>query len=59
MGEVIIAYGQTESSPVIVQTTPSGLLNHKVETVGKPLSFIKVKIIDPQNGQTIEVNQQG
>lgn len=59
MSEVTIAYGQTESSPVITQTTPSDSLNHRVETVGKPLPFIEVKIIDPQNGQTVEANQQG
>lgn len=59
MSEVTIAYGQTESSPVITQTTPDDSFEYRVETVGKPLPFLEVKIIDPQTGKIVEAGEQG
>jgi len=59
MSEVTIAYGQTESSPVITQTTPDDSFEYRVETVGKPLPFLEVKIIDPQTGKVVEAGEQG
>lgn len=59
MSEVTIAYGQTESSPVITQTTPDDSFEYRVETVGKPLPFLEVKIIDPQTCKIVEAGEQG
>ncbi|HHS49090.1 MAG TPA: AMP-binding protein, partial [Desulfurella acetivorans] len=59
MSEITIAYGQTESSPVITQTTPDDPFEYRVETVGKPLPFLEVKIIDPQTGKIVEAGEQG
>lgn len=59
MSEITIAYGQTESSPVITQTTPDDSFEYRVETVGKPLPFLEVKIIDPQTGKIVEAGEQG
>ncbi|MCG8395033.1 AMP-binding protein [Bacillus atrophaeus] len=53
MKEITIAYGQTESSPVITQTRADDSLQRRVETVGRALPHIEVKIVQP--GTSIEV----
>jgi fatty-acyl-CoA synthase len=57
--EVTIAYGQTEASPVITQTRYDDPLELRVETVGRPLPGIEVKIVDPLSDETLADNQQG
>jgi fatty-acyl-CoA synthase len=59
MSEVTIAYGQTEASPVITQTIPDDSFECRVETVGKPLPFLEVKIVDPQTYKIVEAGEQG
>lgn len=49
--EVVIGYGQTESSSWITQTRPDDPLERRVSTVGKPLPGVEVKIIDSLSGQ--------
>ena len=57
--ELTIAYGQTEASPVITQTRAEDPLELRVETVGRPLPDVEVKIIDPATGLTLPDNEQG
>jgi fatty-acyl-CoA synthase len=57
--ELTIAYGQTEASPVITQTRTDDPLELRVETVGRPLPGVEVKIVDPATGQDLPNNQQG
>lgn len=57
--EITIAYGQTESSPVITQTRVNDSLKRRVETVGRALPDIEVKIIDPDTLQEVERGRQG
>ncbi|MEW4287009.1 AMP-binding protein [Rossellomorea marisflavi] len=57
--EITIAYGQTESSPVITQTRTDDPLNVKVETVGRALPDVEVKVIDPATGKSLGPGQQG
>ena len=45
--EITIAYGQTEASPVITQTHVDDPLQLRVETVGRPLPGVEVKLVDP------------
>nr|WP_110113701.1 AMP-binding protein [Bacillus sp. CGMCC 1.16541] len=59
MSEITIAYGQTESSPVITQTITTDSLTRKVETVGKAHPHVEVKIIDPITGLEVEHGTQG
>ncbi|MFC0188153.1 AMP-binding protein [Fictibacillus aquaticus] len=59
MNEVTIAYGQTEASPVITQTTTTDTLERKVETVGKKHPQVEVKIVDPSTGNEVPPNSQG
>jgi fatty-acyl-CoA synthase len=49
--ELTIAYGQTEASPVITQTTTDDLIEVRVTTVGKALPHTEIKIIDPLSGK--------
>jgi fatty-acyl-CoA synthase len=57
--ELTIAYGQTEASPVITQTRTADPLELRVETVGRPLPGVEVKIVDPATGNALADNEQG
>jgi fatty-acyl-CoA synthase len=57
--QLTIAYGQTEASPVITQTRTEDPLELRVETVGRPLPNVEVKIVDPATGATLPDNEQG
>ncbi|MGC4376002.1 AMP-binding protein [Fictibacillus sp. Mic-4] len=59
MAEVTIAYGQTESSPVITQTRTDDPIERKVETVGRKHPNVEVKIIDPVTGKEVPFDVQG
>jgi acyl-CoA synthetase (AMP-forming)/AMP-acid ligase II len=54
-----IVYGQTESSPIITQTSPDDDPNDKANTIGRPLWQVDVKIVDPATGSTSPVGEQG
>ncbi len=45
MTEVLIAYGQTETSPVNHQTTRDDPLDKQVETVGRPGPHLEIKLV--------------
>lgn len=49
--EITIAYGQTESSPVITQTKTNDSIEKRVSSVGKAHPGVEVKIIDPATGE--------
>ncbi len=51
--EMTIAYGLTESSPVITQTGVGDPLRTRVTTVGRPLPHTEVKIVDPDSGEVV------
>jgi fatty-acyl-CoA synthase len=54
-----IGYGLTEASPIITQTRPDDSLERRVETVGRTLPGVEVKIVDPATGETLSDNQSG
>ncbi|MEM1113445.1 MAG: AMP-binding protein [Pseudomonadota bacterium] len=58
MGEVLIAYGQTETSPVNNITLADDSLEKRTETVGRAVPGIEIKIIDGQ-GQVVPVGEKG
>ncbi len=58
-GEITIAYGQTESSPVITQTRTDDPLELKVSTVGKVLPNVELKIVDIESGLELPPGKQG
>jgi fatty-acyl-CoA synthase len=57
--EITIAYGQTESSPVITQTRTHDPLELKVETVGRALPNVEVKIVEPGTDKEVPIGTQG
>jgi fatty-acyl-CoA synthase len=57
--EITIAYGLTETSPVITQTYTDDPLELRVQTVGRPLPGIEVKMVDPASGRILGDNEQG
>src|SRR5215207_8661058 len=57
--EITIAYGQTESSPVITQTRTDDPIERRVSTVGRKLPDVEVKIVDPETGEDCEAGEQG
>lgn len=59
MTEITNAYGLTEASPVFIQTSTDEPFEARVNTVGKPLPEIEVKIIDTETGETLGNNQPG
>jgi len=57
--EITIAYGQTESSPVITQTRTDDAIELRVATVGRALPDVEVKIVDIETGETLPPGKQG
>ncbi len=51
--EIVIGYGQTESSSWITMTRPDDPLQLRVSTVGRPLPNVEAKIIDPVSGNEV------
>ncbi len=58
MSEVLIAYGQTECSPVNHMTLADDPLEKRVETVGRAGPHLEVKIID-EEGAIVPAGQPG
>jgi fatty-acyl-CoA synthase len=57
--EITIAYGQTETSPVVTQSRVDDPIEMRVETVGRALPGIELKIISSETGGTLSDNEQG
>ncbi|PYF05978.1 AMP-binding protein [Ureibacillus chungkukjangi] len=59
MVDVTICYGQTETSPVLTQTRTDDPLDLKVETVGRALPNVEVKIVKPGTNEEVPRGEQG
>jgi fatty-acyl-CoA synthase len=59
MKEVVIAYGQTEASPVTTMTRIEDSLERRVSTVGRVMAWQELKIIDPVTGRSVPRGEQG
>lgn len=57
--EVVIAFGQTESAPVMTMTRRDDPVELRVATVGRLLPDIEGKIIDPETGEDLPADAQG
>jgi len=57
--EVVIAFGQTESSPVMTMTRRDDPVDLRVSTVGRLLPDIEGKIVDPETGDDLPAGVQG
>ena len=58
MGEVTIAYGMTETSPVSTQCATDDPVERRVSTVGQVLPHIEIKIVDPE-GRVVPRGETG
>jgi len=57
--EILIGYGQTESSPVTHLTRPTDSFDRRIETVGTNLPHQEARISDPDTGATMKFGEQG
>ena len=57
--EICIAYGLTEASPGVTMTRVQDPLEVRVQTVGRALPNVEVKIIEPDSGKTLSAGVQG
>ncbi len=58
LGEITIAYGMTETSPVSFQTAADDPLERRVSTVGRILPHVECKVID-EDGAMVAPGVQG
>jgi len=58
MENILIAYGQTELSPINLITKPEDSLRNRIETVGRAVPRIEVKIAD-DDGRVVKVGEKG
>ncbi|MBN1786346.1 MAG: AMP-binding protein [Candidatus Methanofastidiosa archaeon] len=59
MKDITICYGLTEGSPVTNQTSVDDDIVHRVETVGRPLPEIDVKVVDLNTGGPVPAGIPG
>ena len=53
LGDLVICYGMTETSPVSCMTRPSDPLSARTSSVGTPMPHTAVKIVDPLDRRTV------
>lgn len=58
MDHVLIGYGQTEVSPINHMTLPEDSLENRTQTVGRPIPYIQIKIVDANN-HVVPIGEQG
>lgn len=59
MSEIVITYGQTESSPAITMTTTDDPIEVRVASVGRKIPHVEAKIVDPETGEEAPFDTQG
>jgi len=59
IGELVIAYGQTESSPVVTMSDADDPIDIRVNTVGRAMPQTEIKIVSAASGDTVPVGEQG
>jgi fatty-acyl-CoA synthase len=58
-GELVIAYGQTETSPVVTMSDAADTIEVRVKTVGRAMPQTEIRIASLENGETLPAGQQG
>jgi fatty-acyl-CoA synthase len=58
MKHILIGYGQTEVSPINHLTLPEDPIEKRVETVGRAVPWIEIKLIDP-DGRVVPIGEKG
>ena len=58
METVLIGYGQTEVSPINHMTLPEDSLENRTQTVGRPIPYVEIKIVDASD-RVVPIGEQG
>ena len=58
MKDILIAYGQTEVSPINNMTLPDDSLERRTETVGRAVPWVEIKVID-ESGRVVPIGEKG
>jgi fatty-acyl-CoA synthase len=59
MSEIVIVYGQTETSPGVTMSTVEDPLERRVSTVGRVMPHTELKIVDPQTRRLVPRGEPG
>ena len=59
MKDIVIVYGQTETSPGVTMTTTNDPLERRVTTVGRTFPHVELKIIDPVTQRIVPRGERG
>jgi len=59
MSEIVIVYGQTETSPGVTMTTTEDPVDRRVSTIGRAFPHTELKIIDPKTGKIVPTGEIG
>ena len=59
MKDITICYGLTEASPVMTQTRVDDPVAKRVETVGRAMPDIEVRVVDPETNEPVPAGVQG
>jgi len=57
--ELVIAYGQTETSPVVTMSDAGDSLEIRVNTVGRAMPQTEIQVISPTDGARMPIGMQG
>jgi fatty-acyl-CoA synthase len=57
--ELVIAYGQTETSPVVTMSDAADTIEVRVKTVGRAMPQTGIKIVSMETRETLPCGQQG
>jgi fatty-acyl-CoA synthase len=59
IGELVIAYGQTETSPVCTMSDAGDSIEVRVNTVGRAMPQTEIRVVALETGETLPIGQQG
>ncbi len=59
MKEITITYGLTECSPAITMTSVDDTIERKTSTIGAKMPHCEVKLVNPDTGAEVGIDEQG
>jgi fatty-acyl-CoA synthase len=59
IGELVIAYGQTETSPVVTMSDASDTIEVRVNTVGRAMPQTDIRVVSTVTGEPLPRGEQG
>ena len=57
--EITVSYGQSENSGFVTQSMRDDPPEIRAATVGRPLPFVEVKVVNPETGESLPTGAQG